>query len=84
MPRRPARKSDKLLNAKINVSTAAQILNVSSSTLRRLEKEGRITSVRENNGYRFFNVVDVTALKGALEEEKKHKKEMIISLKYHG
>ena len=76
MPRRPARKSDKLLNAKINVSTAAQILNVSSSTLRRLEKEGRITSVRENNGYRFFNVVDVTALKGALEEEKKHKKEI--------
>src|SRR3989344_2560822 len=76
MPKGPAQKSDSQLQARLSVSAAAQILKISPSSLRRLEKEGRITSLRETNGYRSFSVVDITALKEKLEEEKKQKKEL--------
>src|SRR3990167_6738257 len=76
MPKGPAQKSDSQLQARLSVSAAAQILKISPSSLRRLEKEGRITSLRETNGYRSFSVVDITALKDKLEEEKKQRKEL--------
>jgi len=54
----------------VKVSDAANLLNVSSSTLRRFEAEGRIFSKRLDNNYRVYDVADVSRFKKTLEDEK--------------
>src|SRR3989339_1846095 len=54
----------------LSVSEGAQLLNISPSSLRRLESEGKISSIRKENGYRAFRRADVEALKNTLEEVK--------------
>ncbi len=54
----------------LNVSEAAQILGVSPSTLRNYEKDLRITSIRQDNGYRVFRLEEIQKLKEELRLEK--------------
>ncbi|MFA6982046.1 MAG: helix-turn-helix domain-containing protein [Patescibacteria group bacterium] len=55
---------------KLTVTKASNLVGVSASTFRRLEEDGRISSVRLPNGYRVYNLEDVQNLKQALENEK--------------
>jgi hypothetical protein len=64
----------------LSVSEAASILRISPTSLRRLEQENRIKSIRQPNGYRIFKLEEVTALKVALENEKKTKQSRQINL----
>lgn len=64
-----AQKENKEEN-KITVGKAAEILGVSSSTLRRLESAHRISSQREANGHRSYLKEDVFRLKEELSHEK--------------
>ncbi|NMB91938.1 MerR family transcriptional regulator, partial [candidate division WWE3 bacterium] len=53
----------------LKVSQAAKILGVSSSSLRRLENEGRISSERlPENNYRVYRLDLINQLKSELEE----------------
>jgi hypothetical protein len=73
MPKDPAQNTQKNTHKnspKISVSQAASLLKVSTSTLRRLEVEGKIGSVRETNGYRSFSLLDVIELRNTLEKDK--------------
>lgn len=38
---------------------AARVLELSTSTVRRLESTGRLPSLKNHNGWRFFNAGDV-------------------------
>ncbi|KKU57294.1 MAG: hypothetical protein UX79_C0015G0002 [candidate division WWE3 bacterium GW2011_GWB1_47_11] len=49
------------------------MLGVSPTTLRRFETEGKITSQRADNGYRFFKLDDVRKLKEQIQSEKEQK-----------
>ena len=53
----------------VKVSEAANLLNVSSSTLRRFEAEGKISSRRLDNNYRVYDVSEVARFKKILDEE---------------
>jgi len=54
----------------LSVSDAAKLLGVSNSTLRRLEDELKIVSIRQPNGYRLFKRFDLLTLKSELETSK--------------
>ena len=58
----------------LNVSDAAKFIGISASTLRRLEAENKIGSVRDANGYRLFNLNDIVNLKTSLEFQKQNLK----------
>jgi excisionase family DNA binding protein len=68
-------------NSSIKVSQAASLLNVSSSSLRRLESEGRIASERLGNNYRTYRLDRVLDLKKQLEEEKIQKQNQKVERK---
>ncbi len=53
----------------LTVGKAARMLGMSRSTLRRLEKAGRITSQRDANNYRYYKQGDVLQLKKELNRE---------------
>jgi len=52
----------------VTVSEAAELLGVSTKTIRRWEKEGRIKSVRTEGGHRRFEVRDLLGNKGGAAE----------------
>ena len=53
----------------LSVSKAAKLLNLSPSTLRRLEQQNRITADRLTNGYRVFKLGDLLKLKQELDNK---------------
>ncbi|NMB69642.1 hypothetical protein GYA27_00360, partial [candidate division WWE3 bacterium] len=57
----------------LSVSEAASILKISPTSLRRLEQENKIKSIRQPNGYRIFNTTEIYQLKEDLDNEKKLK-----------
>ena len=57
-------------NKILSISEASSILKISPSSLRRLEKEGKIASYRLPNNYRVFRLREITALKERLQEVK--------------
>ncbi|MBW6442145.1 MerR family transcriptional regulator, partial [Patescibacteria group bacterium] len=62
----------------LRVSQAAKILGVSSSTLRRFEEEGLISSYRDpGNNYRFYRLDVIKDLKKDIEEKKSQSKNSI-------
>ena len=44
---------------KLSISEAAYLLGVSTDTLRRWEKEGKITSTRTEGGHRRYDLTDI-------------------------
>ncbi|MBI2414218.1 hypothetical protein HYV31_00005, partial [candidate division WWE3 bacterium] len=58
----------------LNTTAAASILKVSPTTLRRLEIQGKITSTRDINNYRIFNLDEITNLKLQLDGERQQSK----------
>ena len=59
----------------VRVSQAASLLNISPSTLRRLESEGKIKSERLDNNYRAYRMDGILQLKDLIDDEKKKRKE---------
>ncbi|HCC42633.1 TPA: hypothetical protein DEP93_04145, partial [candidate division WWE3 bacterium] len=64
----------------VKVSEAANLLNVSSSTLRRFEAEGKISSRRLDNNYRVYDVSEVARFKKILDEEKQARKKSYVNV----
>ena len=60
-------------NSFVKVSDAARLLGISSSSLRRLESEGKITSERLDNNYRAYRIGELNALRDELAQEKTKK-----------
>ncbi|KKS19597.1 MAG: hypothetical protein UU79_C0015G0017, partial [candidate division WWE3 bacterium GW2011_GWE1_41_72] len=54
----------------VKVSDAANLLRISSSTLRRFEAEGKILSKRLDNNYRVYDVAEVARFKKILDGSK--------------
>ncbi|MFH1648364.1 MAG: MerR family DNA-binding transcriptional regulator, partial [Patescibacteria group bacterium] len=53
----------------LRVSQASKVLNISPSTLRRYEDEGKISSERlPNNNYRVYKLSDINSLKHKLQD----------------
>ncbi|MBU2068377.1 helix-turn-helix domain-containing protein, partial [Patescibacteria group bacterium] len=46
-------------NNLITIKKAAEVLNVSTQTLRRWDKSGRLVSVRGKNNYRYYKKEDI-------------------------
>ncbi|GIW60431.1 MAG: hypothetical protein KatS3mg087_1497 [Patescibacteria group bacterium] len=66
----------------VKVSEAAKILNISASTLRRFESEGKIFSKRLNNNYRVYNITEISKFKKQLDEIKNSKKKIRSEISY--
>jgi putative resolvase len=47
------------MNSLINIKEASDLLGVSTNTLRRWEKQGKITSIRTPGGHRRFRMTDI-------------------------
>jgi DNA-binding transcriptional MerR regulator len=62
-------------NILLTISKTARLLNISPSTLRRLESEKKINSIRKPNGHRVFNITDIEVLKASLDKKKKAQEE---------
>jgi len=54
----------------LSISEAAKLLGVSTSTLRRYESEGKVTSTRKPNGYRTFDTLAIIRLRESLDVKK--------------
>ncbi|MFC1621852.1 MerR family DNA-binding transcriptional regulator [Patescibacteria group bacterium] len=58
----------------LTISKAAVFLGISPSSLRRYEKEGRITTKRLENGYRVYSKDNLESLRSKLEIERNQRK----------
>ena len=54
----------------ISVSKAADLLGISPTSLRRLEEQGKVKSIRKENGYRFFKKSEILDYKNGVKENK--------------
>ena len=58
----------------LTVSKVALILGVSTTTVRNYGEDNKLQSTRLENGYRIYNIEDVTNFKKILDKERKRKK----------